>query len=691
MNLLDLINNCFEYIMTNNNMSMYNSMNYIITELCNYIKVDFGFIANKHNIDSNMNLHLQLKYYGIYNNNKDKYPLMINIDKLFIKNKYIEHNPYINLQYLYELYESKGQVIYEINNENTYYFPLIYKSNIIGLIGILSTHKIDQQIIEEISSLTKFIANMIININNMNELEHHKLSFIANMSHEVRTPLNGIISMTDILSKTDLTHKQLKYIDIIKNCNIQLLDIINDILDYSKIITNGMKMKLAPIYLTKIVDIVNSILIYKVKEKELNLNINIDPHIPDMIIADATRLKQVLINIISNAIKFTKKGSITINIELEETNEDDCIILFKVKDTGIGIASDKIPRVFDSFRQIDNNYLSDICGVGLGLPISKYIVEMFDGKIWIESHLNIGTEVFFTMRFNLYKNIINKDKLKSFYTNKYALLIDNDSAERVLLFQLLVDLNIKPILVCSISDAILYLTQLTYNFEFIILNINNINEDDILKINNVKNKYVRVIIVDIEQQKTINIDYDYKLTRPIDNSKLINLINIIYISNQYQNISNNNEIILSGEYKKLNELNVSNITNNYYDINIIIAEDNKYNQEVLVNILHFMGYKEITVVNDGFELLNNLIENTYDVAFVDLKMPIKDGITAIKEFKKMSNKPTIIVALTATLSDKTRDICFEAGFHGFITKPIDVNSIQKIIQLVINKKNNLIN
>jgi CheY-like chemotaxis protein len=104
-----------------------------------------------------------------------------------------------------------------------------------------------------------------------------------------------------------------------------------------------------------------------------------------------------------------------------------------------------------------------------------------------------------------------------------------------------------------------------------------------------------------------------------------------------------------------------------------------------------MGYKEITVVNDGFELLNNLIENTYDVAFVDLKMPIKDGITAIKEFKKMSNKPTIIVALTATLSDKTRDICFEAGFHGFITKPIDVNSIQKIIQLVINKKNNLIN
>lgn len=684
MKLLELINNCFEYIMSNNSNNMYNSMNYILIELSKYIKYDFGFIGEK--IDNG------LKFHGIYSQNdeKKKYLSQDILDR-FENDRYLDKLPVLNYQYLYEMYESKVLIKYEnIKDDcaslNTYYFPLLYKDKIIGLFGILSNESYSDDIINHLNSFVKFISNQIININNVNELELHKLSFIANMSHEVRTPLNGIVSMIDILSKTELTELQIKYIDIIKNCNIQLLDIVNDILDYSKIITNGMKMKLLPIHLNKILESVESILSYKAKEKSLEIKINIDNHIPDMIIADPTRLKQVLINVISNSIKFTKVGEITIDITIKEMDENECIILFKVTDSGIGIPEDKLLKVFDSFRQIDNNYLSDICGVGLGLPITKHIVEMFKGKIWIESKLNVGTTVNFFMKFSLYKNEINKEKLKSFYNDKYALLIDADLSERILLFDNLAEVNIKPIMVGSVEEAIIYLTKITYNFEFIILNINGLTDNDIIKINNVKNKYVRIIIVDIGKKNINNINYDYKLTRPIDNNKLLYLLNIIYITNQYQNINNKNEIIISGENTHINNLNVKQIESNKNNIKIIVAEDNIYNQEVIVNILNFLNFHNIKIVSDGFELLNNLIEHNYDIAFVDLKMPIKDGITAIKEFKQLSNKTTIIVAVTASLSDKIKKICFDAEFNGFITKPIDINSVEKIMNLVINKK-----
>lgn len=684
MKILKLINECFEHSLTGKNTNISFTLNYVLREVALYFNAEFGFIGEKmpsENCTSKSNLY---KYHALYGFD-GSYDYI---------NKYIETN---SINYIITPFVNPTELVKEAlidNDAQMYILPLNKKSDLIGIFGLKIKNESELTNVAELEQISQFISNVLINIKNAQELEIHKLSFIANMSHEVRTPLNGIITMVDILSKTELTPQQINYIDIIRNCNIQLLEIVNDILDYSKIITNGMKLKLSPISLTKNINIINSILKEKAEEKQIAIIMNIDPRIPDMVIADPTRFKQIFINILSNSIKFTKKGQITINAELVDIDTSMCTLKFNVHDTGIGIHESKIDKVFDSFRQIDNDYLSDICGVGLGLPITKHIVELFQGQIAIESELNVGTNVIFTMKFALFNNTIDKIKLIDFYTNKNVLIINNDLVEKRFIFNLLTDIGLKPIITSNIGEASLYLLNNNYKFEFIIINMDTIIEDDIVKLNRIKNQMVRIIVLDIDKHETNNVNYDYKLIRPIDETKISYILNVIYISNQYQTKSNQNEIILNGEIKKITDINVklTSFNNKHHQNNkvkILIAEDNKQNQRVIVNILNYLGYNLIDICEDGVELLNKLVNNTYDIAFVDLKMPMMDGIASIKKFKEMCSKNTVLIALTASLSEDVKKKCYEVGMNGFVAKPIESQCIETIMQLVLNKKSYL--
>jgi signal transduction histidine kinase/CheY-like chemotaxis protein len=686
MQLLNIINNCFEYSLAEKNTGIEHTLQRILSELCNYIRAKAGGIAEKWISEDN---EPYLKYYALHG-----VPMSDDANAFYLKNGYTKNTCY-NIGFDFSIENKK----IECDHETIYVYPLLAKKinndkkntiDTIGMLFIIFSNEVENNP-EEIEIFVKFIANIISNIRGIQELEYHKLGFIANMSHEVRTPLNGIISMIDILAKTGLNPLQKNYIEIIKNCGVQLLDIVNDVLDYSKIITNGMKLKLAPIHLNKTISIVNSMLYQKATEKGLAISVSIDPAIPEMIIADSTRLKQVLINIISNSIKFTKKGGITINAQLKSITDLDCTIEFIIADTGIGIPNNKIDRIFDSFKQIDNDYLSEICGVGLGLPITKHIIELHNGSITACSKLDEGTQMIFTMNFLLFNEFIDHAKLCAFYSNKNVLLIDADYTERACLFGLLSEFGVRPIMASCIPDALVYLSNNAFIFEFIIININSISAEEMHKINHMKNQTIKIIIVDMESIENSGISYDYKLVRPIDTTKLNYLLNIIYVSNQYQHKNNQNEIIINGHKERINEINIKNTTIKMA-VKILIAEDNQQNQQVLVNMLNHINTNyvdndfDITIVNDGNEALTSLCKCKYDIAFIDLKMPGLDGIKVCQKYKKDANNSCICIATTASMSDEIKQACFASGMNGFISKPIDMNSIETIIKLVINKK-----
>jgi len=685
--IISMINECFEYSITEKNINRLMEFNLI--KICELMNVDYGFIGEKYINDDNK---IFFRYHALVGIMDEK------INKRYNKNSYIDFFPQDDSLHLKVLETGLNETSVletmfldgHVKLKNLCIFPLKKNDTIIGLLGLSRKNEIKftNDDIKHIEPFSKFIGNVLINIRSMEDLENHKMSFIANMSHEVRTPLNAIITMLDMLVKTELTSTQFNYIDAIKTCGIQLMDIVNDILDYSKIITSGLKLKLLPISINKCISGVYSMMLQKAKEKNIIFEYNISNDVPDMIIGDMTRIKQALMNIISNSIKFTKSGSVKLSVNLENISDNDCELQFIIKDTGIGIPQDKITKVFDAFRQIDNDYLSDICGVGLGLPITKHIAQLFNGSVWLDSKLNEGTTVYLTMKFKLYKNIIDIDKLKIHFKNKHILLLDNDPTEKILLYQFLSDTGIKPILASSSDEALIYLSNDIFLFEFLLININTVSDDDILKIHRLKNSTVKIIIVDLENHEKRHINYDYKISRPIDRNKLNQLLNLVYIGSQYQTKNAHNEIIINNKLHKISNINISEITNTIINkkINILVAEDNKQNQNVIIELLNSLGYTDIKVTDDGLETFNKLCEDNFDIAFIDLKMPILSGIDVALKFKQTCNRNTIIVAVTASLSDEVKKRCFDAGMDGFITKPIDKNDIETIINLIINNK-----
>jgi signal transduction histidine kinase/CheY-like chemotaxis protein len=674
-----MINECFEYSIIEKNISEIMKFNLIkINEL---IKFNHGFIGEKNVSDDDK---VFIRYYGLITNNDD-------LDHQYNKNGYIDFYPEDITMVDKQDFHYFSKFVYTNDNHelnNLHLFPLKNKDSIVGIIGFSNDEKYTDDIIKQLTPFTKFVGNVLINIRNTENLEKHKMSFIANMSHEVRTPLNAIITTLDLMSKTELSPQQFMQFETIKTCSTQLMEIVNDILDYSKILTNGLKIKLAPTSLNKCVQNVYNILIQKAIEKDIILEYFIDKDVPDMIIGDSTRINQALLNILSNGIKFTKAGSVTLLISVIKTDYMQCELLFKITDTGIGIPSGKINKVFDAFRQIDNDYLSDICGVGLGLPITKYIAELFNGSIEISSRINVGTEVSLNMKFKVYQNIVDIDKLKLYYTNKNILLLDSDIAESKFLYSYLAEMNIKPILSSCIDEAMLYLSNDIFIFEFLLININTVSDSDISKIYRLKNSTVKIIIVDLDDKDKRNINYDYKILRPINTHKINEFLNLVYIGSLYQSKNNHNEVLINKKIHKISNVNMSiQEVSTPKKFNILVAEDNKQNQIVMVSILNLLGYSDIVIANDGLEAYSELAEKDYDIAFIDLKMPGISGIDVTIKFKqKYPEKNTFIIAVTASLSEEIKKRCFDSKMDGFITKPIDKDDIKTIINLIIDNK-----
>lgn len=507
-----------------------------------------------------------------------------------------------------------------------------------------------------------------------------KSDFLAKMSHEIRTPMSGIIGMTDNLMRGKLSEGQREQVMIIKRSSDLLLNIINDILDFSKIEAGKMMLEEIPFNLTE--EISFSIELYRslAEEKGLEIITNIRPDVPDLLIGDPLRLRQVISNLINNAIKFTHEGKIIVGVQLMERYNSSMNLLFSVEDTGIGISKENLKKIFASYEQGKESVSRKYGGSGLGMAISKQLVELMNGEIWVESPSNIsGSEKFPGSKFSFTIEVHSNEKLKKKfeypnirqYLQISALILtkvkDNDDNVHRLLDQFGINYTYRTYEDSSIDSAIYHIEQKRDLYHLIII-IDKPEQDGFvlahqLKENKLSEQFPVIMISSNDQPgnyvRSKALGIDYYLIQPFESNEIY-------------------KIILETFPGLHDHGGVTSIVNKIRSgINILVVEDNIINQRVTQGIFKHLGF-EIDLARNGIEALEKTENGNYDIIFMDILMPEMDGIVATSEIRKKGfNMP--IIAITASDETERKNEAMSAGMNDYISKPIRLESIKQLL------------
>ncbi len=511
-----------------------------------------------------------------------------------------------------------------------------------------------------------------------------KSEFLANMSHEIRTPLNGVIGMTDLALDSHPEASQREYLETIKSSADSLLTVINDILDFSKIEAGKMDLEVTDFDLRNCVEEALRPLALRADEKRIELLCEIAASVPEVVRGDPTRLRQVIVNLIGNAIKFTSEGEVGLRVDLESGEGESPILCFTVADTGIGIAADKREAIFNPFSQADTSTTRKYGGTGLGLSICVRLVSMMGGRVWFESDEGLVSQFHFTAQFQPAVNAAKREPIAlcEKLRGSSVLIVDDNATNRRILMEMLQRQEIRTGGVGSGEDALVELLSASAcgrPYYLILTDRHMPNMDGfelIEKIRSIPELSTTAIMMltsaghreDVERCKELGIT-SY-LLKPVRQANLALAIGSALGESGIQPDNSVQPVPRSGVKR----------------LHILVAEDNSINQTVAVRTLERMGHS-VVIAENGLQVLVSLSQEAFDLVLMDIQMPEMDGLAATREIREAqwpgySQIP--IVAMTALAMKGDRERCLRGGMNGYVSKPLNRNELGEAIASVID-------